>query len=405
MATADCRVAATLKPWRDKLALAADALGQPWCSENPSLSGALQCVETYGKAYRDEEAIEGHAAFNALLLDPYWQGAATRVEPLREVHHWVRDRLAVPGLDISLLRWLMPSPGGFNYSRFGELIAVSRAFRREISVQCTKLKGFGELSLAAWVGGKSAMLTHFERKLVRCNATLVSVPLMVRWRIVEKEVSKLGLEALSAAVSGGELVGDQCGKAFEYSVDSRILKERIAADPRLHTFTHIGYEGLRGRFAELDSQFLKLNAEQVAARLCQVNVPEGIGYGPIANYTEKRLLVHEAHKKAKHIPIRQVIRRAGNALQALKPCFLMSPLSVAQYLAPGQLEFDLVVMDEASQMRPEDALGAIARGRKCIVVGDPKQLPPTASSTQRLLRTMRSMKQSWTTPSRSSTSA
>ena len=62
---------------------------------------------------------------------------------------------------------------------------------------------------------------------------------------------------------------------------------------------------------------------------------------------------------------------------ALKPCFMMSPLSVAQYLEPGRLVFDLVVMDEASQLKPEDALGAIARGGQLVVVGDPKQLPPT----------------------------
>jgi very-short-patch-repair endonuclease len=47
-------------------------------------------------------------------------------------------------------------------------------------------------------------------------------------------------------------------------------------------------------------------------------------------------------------------------------------------LAPGLLEFDLVVMDEASQIKPQDALGTIARGKQLVVVGDPKQLPPTS---------------------------
>ena len=56
----------------------------------------------------------------------------------------------------------------------------------------------------------------------------------------------------------------------------------------------------------------------------------------------------------------------------------MSPMSVAQYLAPGQINFDLVVMDEASQIKPQDTLGVIARGAQLVVVGDPKQLPPTS---------------------------
>jgi transcription elongation GreA/GreB family factor len=72
-----------------------------------------------------------------------------------------------------------------------------------------------------------------------------------------------------------------------------------------------------------------------------------------------------------------LLKRAGRALQELKPCFMMGPLSVAQYLEQGYLKFDLVVMDEASQLRPEEALGAVARGSQLVVVGDPKQLPPT----------------------------
>lgn len=78
------------------------------------------------------------------------------------------------------------------------------------------------------------------------------------------------------------------------------------------------------------------------------------------------------------MPIRKLVERAGPALQALKPVFMMSPLSVAQFLAPGSVEFDLLVMDEASQIQPVDALGAVARARQVVVVGDPRQLPPTA---------------------------
>jgi superfamily I DNA and/or RNA helicase len=56
---------------------------------------------------------------------------------------------------------------------------------------------------------------------------------------------------------------------------------------------------------------------------------------------------------------------------------MMSPLSVAQFLEPGAVEFDLLVIDEASQVQPVDALGAIARSKQIVVVGDQKQLPPT----------------------------
>ena len=103
-------------------------------------------------------------------------------------------------------------------------------------------------------------------------------------------------------------------------------------------------------------------------------VPYGNQSGPVRTWTEMALIMNEINKQKRHIPIRQLILRSANALVALKPCFMMGPLSVAQYLAPGQLKFDLVVMDEASQLKPEDAIGAIARGGQIVIVGDPKQL-------------------------------
>ncbi len=78
------------------------------------------------------------------------------------------------------------------------------------------------------------------------------------------------------------------------------------------------------------------------------------------------------------MPVRKILARAGRAVQALKPCFMMGPQAVAQYLTPGAIAFDLVIMDEASQLKPEEAIGAIARGGQLVVVGDPKQLPPTS---------------------------
>ena len=92
--------------------------------------------------------------------------------------------------------------------------------------------------------------------------------------------------------------------------------------------------------------------------------------------TEATLIQNEITKKKKHIPIRDLIERAANAIRAMKPCTMMSPASVAQFLKPGQ-SFDLVVIDEASQMRPEEAISALARARQAVIVGDPQQLPPT----------------------------
>lgn len=89
------------------------------------------------------------------------------------------------------------------------------------------------------------------------------------------------------------------------------------------------------------------------------------------------VLIDEMKKSRNLKPVRRLMIEAGEAIQRFKPVFLMSPLSVAQYLKPGVIEFDMLVIDEASQVRPEDALGAIARCKQLIVVGDDRQLPPT----------------------------
>ena len=89
------------------------------------------------------------------------------------------------------------------------------------------------------------------------------------------------------------------------------------------------------------------------------------------------VLYREFAKKTRHMPVRRLMANAGNAIQAIKPVFMMSPLSIATYLPPGSVRFDLVVFDEASQVKPVDALGALMRADQAVVVGDRKQLPPT----------------------------
>ena len=86
----------------------------------------------------------------------------------------------------------------------------------------------------------------------------------------------------------------------------------------------------------------------------------------------------EAQKKRRHLPLRKLFERIPNLLPTLKPCLMMSPLSVAHYLPADRYQFDVVIFDEASQVRPHDAIGAIMRGRQIVVAGDSKQLPPTS---------------------------
>jgi very-short-patch-repair endonuclease len=131
--------------------------------------------------------------------------------------------------------------------------------------------------------------------------------------------------------------------------------------------------GERTRLVDL---FCNLDRKRI--QLTRAEVLTGyLSRKPNGTTGEMEIVRHEIGKKRRHLPIRKLMEKAGLAVQGLKPVFLMSPMSVAEFLPAGRLRFDLVVMDEASQVRPEDAFGVIARGRHLVVVGDSKQLPPT----------------------------
>lgn len=135
---------------------------------------------------------------------------------------------------------------------------------------------------------------------------------------------------------------------------------------------------LREHLVEADKDLLEVSRLHLRSKLIrEAEPPEGNGKGKVSTHTELSLINHEINKKKRHIPLRDLIRRARRALLELKPCWMMSPLAVAQYLERDGEKFDLCIIDEASQMTPENAMGALSRAEQVMVVGDTNQLPPS----------------------------
>ncbi|WP_460503758.1 AAA domain-containing protein, partial [Hymenobacter agri] len=150
-----------------------------------------------------------------------------------------------------------------------------------------------------------------------------------------------------------------------------LLKTAYEQQPVLRRFERASHEETAARFRQADQAALFHHRIRAMQRHFE-SLPSLQAGG------QMRVLSREFAKKTRHLPLRRLMQDAGRAVQAIKPVMLMSPLSVAAYLPPGAVEFDLVVFDEASQVKPVDALGAIARGRQLVVVGDSKQLPPSS---------------------------
>lgn len=188
-------------------------------------------------------------------------------------------------------------------------------------------------------------------------------------------VEAAGLGAVAAALERGEVEAANLPAVFERSFAVAWLEAVMQQEPALASFRGPDHERAIARFCALDRELIALAGQVVLARLC-AGLPSL--RSTTAESSELGILLRELKKQRRHLPARQLFARIPNLLGRLAPCLLMSPLTVAQVLGRGVPPFDVVVFDEASQVPVWDAVGAIGRGRALVVVGDSRQLPPTA---------------------------
>lgn len=193
------------------------------------------------------------------------------------------------------------------------------------------------------------------------------------WREMREEGCAQGLQPLVEALESGLILPEDVRRAFEVNYCRWWANAVVEQTESLRTFVAAEHERRIDEFRRLDDRFAQLTRDYIRAKICSgIPAPGEVGTG-----SEWGTLHRELAKKRRHKPIRQLISEIPSVLTKLTPCLLMSPLSIAQYLPPGRMMFDVVIFDEASQIPVWDAIGAIARGRQAVIVGDPKQLPPT----------------------------
>ncbi|MEK7391108.1 MAG: DUF3320 domain-containing protein, partial [Fibrobacterota bacterium] len=184
---------------------------------------------------------------------------------------------------------------------------------------------------------------------------------------------EIGIGSLAAEIMIGRVRITDARKVFDANYSRWWLHSVVDQDDAIRKFVSAEHERRIEDFRQLDEHFTQLTSNLVRARLCaKIPTPEEVGRD-----AEWGILRREINKKKKHMPLREMMTSIPNAMAKLSPCLLMSPLSIAQYLSADASNFDVVVFDEASQIPVWDAVGAMARGRQIVMVGDPKQLPPT----------------------------
>lgn len=195
------------------------------------------------------------------------------------------------------------------------------------------------------------------------------------WNQTRAKCLQLNMGPVVAAVESGDLECENVPLAIRKRYFERFISDVIDKVPELRNFLGNSQNGLVEKFSQIDAEIEQLAQKVIVARLAQ-RLPSGRMID-CPSTSELGILKRECEKKARHKPVRTLLEAIPTILPVLKPCMLMSPLSVAQYLPPGSNNFDIIVFDEASQITVWDAIGAMARGKQVVIVGDPKQLPPT----------------------------
>lgn len=316
------------------------------------------------------------------ILGDVFDGADTDLDRLSKTHRW-GDAVCALELPTAIRARLLAQDAP-------EALSEARRVYREIDDGCRKareavdsLASYGSFAWDEWqkqarAGVGRDLPSEIRARLEAVAGAPGSVLPWSKYLSLRQQTRQEGMGDFVSALESGRMPSASLASAFELAAYQSIGRAVYQAFPELSRFNGSAHEKTRSDYRLLDAEIVSLTGKDFASQIEKhTRVPEGQRGTTVGDFTDMHLLRREINKQRRHIPIRQLLKRAGNALQELKPCFMMGPLSVAQYLEQGALKFDLVVMDEASQLRPEEALGAVARGSQLVVVGDPKQLPPT----------------------------
>ncbi|MBP5987991.1 MAG: DUF4011 domain-containing protein [Azonexus sp.] len=377
--------------WTQRLVLSEQTLsqlGQAYAALAESLSvaslracDALPVVKASHRLPGAVAELNGHLA-GQTLLGTYFAGTSTNLDPIEGALAYGKQ-IKNSKLPKAVESVLISEASTQNYSYLTNLIKAIQEGWDAAEDFSNQVGVYGHFRLDQWTDVSGISHSEYAKNLFEKTKTAAnSLEALQDWSqyvLQRKEALGEGLSAFVSLLESGELPSSALPDAFAYRFYASIAESLFRAFPQLSRFNGVRHSTVRAEFAELDRQIIKLRGQQISLScVAQAHPPAGHAAAKVGEKTEMALIEHLITLTLPRTPVRQILKRAGRAVQELKPCFMMGPQAVAQFLEPGHLEFDIVVMDEASQLKPEEAIGAIARGKQLVVVGDPKQLPPTA---------------------------
>ena len=215
----------------------------------------------------------------------------------------------------------------------------------------------------------------WKQKAQKWNDNLDSLRDWTSWNLAVEKCLKFGLESVVSSYKSGKLKNEEVINSFKKALYRQCSERIISHDPQLSAFNGKLFENKIRKFKEKSKYFEELTKAELYSKLAS-SIPSFTKEA--SQSSEIGILQRAIRSKGRGMSVRKLFDLIPNLLPRMCPCMLMSPISVAQYFDVDHSKFDLVVFDEASQMPTCEAVGAIARGKNVIVVGDPKQMPPTS---------------------------
>ncbi|MBP5449937.1 MAG: hypothetical protein J6Y01_07465, partial [Spirochaetales bacterium] len=210
-------------------------------------------------------------------------------------------------------------------------------------------------------------------KLKKCRASADELPNWVAFHrtlldLENEELLPYIEYAANNGVGAGQIIPTYRRLFYRCHIEYAMTHDEVLAG-----WTRAAHDRQAAAFCEADMEHFRINKavirENVSAKKPSVNTV--VAGSPI------QILFTEEKKKRRQKPIRELLSQTAGLVQMIKPCFMMSPLSVSTFLTSESVHFDTVIFDEASQIFPQDAIGAIYRGNQVVIVGDDRQMPPT----------------------------
>lgn len=302
------------------------------------------------------------------LFGTVWKGEESDWNELDQYIAWVLEyRAAALRLHLPLETAIVAGNRNPDVSAIDRLLESGNLIVRDL-VKFEEVVGWTAGSLS------ELALSVIKERVARVEKDAGLAPEWASFENVRSKVKEgLAGDLLGSAVRG-DVGFDQLPLSFRRAFFQTWLSQIVADRSPLRGFHTLTHEQRIVEFRELDERVLRENRaalvsqlrDQIQLRLQAPEAAKGMPY-----------LQREMAKQRRLAPLRTTMKTAEATIRAIKPCMMMSPLTVAQLLRGSSPTFDLVVFDEASQLPAEDAVGAIIRGTRLVVVGDPKQLPPT----------------------------